>query len=91
MTTRFLACYISCVLLLICSLMCLVTVVPAIETQWRIAQGICGGVALGFAALGRFCGLRSPEHWINRSLLLQGALTMLALGVPWLILLGMLG
>ena len=90
MTTRFLAWYISGMLALICSLMWLVTVVPGYETQWLIAQGICGVVALGFAYLGRYCGRRSPEHWVNRSHLLHGVLLVLAAGITLFFLKGVI-
>ncbi len=91
MTTRFLAWYISGMLALIAILLSLVTFVPEAQLRGIIAQGVCWALAGGFAVLGKFCSRRSPEHWANRSLLLQGVLTMLAAGITWLILLGVLG
>ena len=91
MTTRFLAWYLSGLLSLACVLLSLITVVPGAESERVIAQIICVGGAILFAALGIFCGLVSTQQWVNRSSILRGVLVVLAIGLTLFFVVGVIG
>jgi hypothetical protein len=87
MTTRFLACYVSGMLALIAMLLSLVTYVPEAQLVGFVVQGVCWVLAGGFAVLGSFSGQLAPQHWVNRSLVLRGALFVLAAVITLFLLL----
>jgi hypothetical protein len=80
MTTRFLALYIGAVLVLAFLAYSVISLVPGpgVERARLITQAILVACAVSFGVFGMIAGRLPSQHWLNRSVMLRGALMMIA-------------